>query len=128
MSPGFYGRFGSADLRCYLDGGLVDERELFKARFIFTGPQIATLLRWNVQFFAFSPSSTSRRMKFIRGVLSALNYLVKEPHHQPGLCGDQGGGRVQGQDRRHQSALADVQHGDEDVPPCCSRLVRAARW
>src|SRR5664279_4164281 len=32
------------------------------------------------------------------------------PDHQPGLCGDQGGKRVQGQDHRHQPALADGHH------------------
>jgi hypothetical protein len=36
------------------------------------------------------------------------------PHHQSGLCGDQGGERVQGQDHRHQSALADRLHLSQD--------------
>src|ERR1700733_13651717 len=36
------------------------------------------------------------------------------PHHQPGLSGDQGGERVQGQDHRHQPALADRLHLPQD--------------
>ena len=36
------------------------------------------------------------------------------PHHQPGLCGDQGGERVQGQDHCHQPALADRLHLSQD--------------
>ena len=35
-------------------------------------------------------------------------------HHQPGLCGDQSRERVQGQDHRHQPALADRLHLPQD--------------
>ena len=50
-------------------------------------------------------------------VSEASVYRLLKAHdldHQPGLCGDQGGERVQGQDHRHQPALADRLHLSQD--------------
>ena len=52
-------------------------------------------------------ASTDEKQYFVLGGvgLSAAEGTY-DPHHQPGLCGDQGGERVQGQDHSHQPALA----------------------
>jgi len=59
--------------------------------------------------------SVHRRAEVLRlGSFGLSAVEGARPHHQPGLCGDQGGERVQGQDHRRQPALADRLHLPQD--------------
>ncbi len=59
------------------------------------------MVRWRISSFGFVGSPTRE------GGFGLSTAEGTRSHYQPGLCGDQGGERVQGQDHRHQPALAD---------------------
>ena len=57
---------------------------------------------------------TDEKKYFVSEVIGLSAAEGARSHHQPGLCGDQGGERVQGQDHRHQPTLADRLHLPQD--------------